>query len=257
MSLSYRAWPLLLCCVVGLAGCDTAPVRPDLTETKLVDLEQRLAQVERVANNQSLLSLSQRIDVLEAQLRELHGSIEELQNTNETLRKQQRDLYADLDHRLGALEGTQKSGPIAGSAAAGGSPSAGSGAGGDDQAAYNRAFEALKASDYNAAISQFREFLRLYPHSALADNAQYWLGEGYYVTRSYDDAITAFRAVGEQYPQSRKAPDALLKLAYAQFELKHMADARATLNLVVQRYPGSDAARLATERLSRIPPDAH
>ena len=58
-------------------------------------------------------------------------------------------------------------------------------------------------------------------------------------------------------PNSRKAPDALLKLGYAQYELKHVGDARATLNQVVQRYPASDAAKLATERLSHIPADAH
>jgi len=254
MSLPLRTWLLLLSCALGFTGCETAPVGPDPTEVKLNDIDARLGRVEGA--NQSLLTLSQHIDELEGQLRELRGSVEELQNTNETLRKQQRDLYADLDRRIGALEAALKSGTTVG-AAGGGSPSASAGAAGDDQSAYNRAFAALKASDYTTAISQFREFLRLYPRSTLADNAQYWLGEGYYVTRSYDDAIAAFKAVGEQYPQSRKAPDALLKLAYAQFELKHLADARATLNQVVQRYPGSDAARLATERLSRIPPDAH
>ncbi len=76
------------------------------------------------------------------------------------------------------------------------------------------------------------------------------------MTRDYDNAAAAFRSVGEQYPQSRKAPDALLKLGYAQYELHHMADARATLAQVAQRYPGSDAAKLATERLTKIPPDA-
>jgi tol-pal system protein YbgF len=254
MSPPPRTWPLLLSCAFAFAGCETAPVGPDPALVKLNDIDARLSRVEGA--NQSLLTLSQHIDELEGQLRELRGSVEELQNTNETLRKQQRDLYADLDRRIGALEAAMKSGTTVG-AAGGGIPSASAGPAGDDQSAYNRAFAALKASDFNTAISQFREFLRLYPRSALADNAQYWLGEGYYVTRSYDEAIAAFKAVGEQYPQSRKAPDALLKLAYAQFELKHLADARATLNLVVQRYPGSDAARLATERLSRIPPDAH
>jgi tol-pal system protein YbgF len=241
---------------VALAGCETER-EPDPTQVKLTDVDERLGRVERVVSNQSLLTLSQRIDVLEAQMREMRGTIDELQNSNEMLRKQQRDLYADLDRRLKAL------GP--GSAGLVPLPPAGPGAatggvilpvGADDQAAYNRAFDALKASDYNGAITQFRDFLRQYPKSALADNAQYWLGEGYYVTRDYDNAIAAFRAVGEQYPQSRKAPDALLKTGYAQFELRHMAEARATLAQVVQRYPGTDAAKLAAERLTKIPPDA-
>ena len=37
---------------------------------------------------------------------------------------------------------------------------------------------------------------------------------------------------------------------------QHMADARASLSQVVQRYPGTDAAKLAAERLTKIPPDA-
>jgi tol-pal system protein YbgF len=260
MPYAIRPWSALLLGACLLAGCETTPPGPDPTQVKINDIDERLGRVERVVSNQSLLTLSQRIDVLEAQLRELRGTVEELQNSNEALRKQQRDLYADLDRRIKVLEAALKGGAVA---PMGGSslplpPSSGAGPApaADDQQAYNRAFDALKNSDYNGAIAQFRDFLRLYPHSALADNAQYWLGEGYYVTRDYDDAMAAFRAVGEQYPQSRKAPDALLKIGFAQYELRHMADARATLSLVVQKYPGTDAARLAADRLTRIPLDA-
>ena len=264
MSQQTRPWPALILGACLLAGCETTPAGPDPTQVKINDIDERLGRVERVVSNQSLLTLSQRIDVLEAQLRELRGNVEELQNSNEALRKQQRDLYADLDRRIKVLEAALKGGAVAPTGGGGGMslPSTASAGGvgpsvaADDQQAYNRAFDALKNSDYNGAIAQFKDFLRLYPHSALADNAQYWLGEGYYVTRDYDNAIAAFRAVGEQYPQSRKAADALLKLGYAQYELRHMADARATLSQVVQKYPGTDAAKLAAERLTKIPLDA-
>jgi tol-pal system protein YbgF len=99
--------------------------------------------------------------------------------------------------------------------------------------------------------------LRAYPQSQLAGNAQYWLGEAYYVTHDYDDAVASFRAVGEQYPQSPKVPDALLKLGLTQIDQKKMADARATLKQVVQRFPGTDAAKLAAARLQTLPPDEH
>jgi tol-pal system protein YbgF len=125
-----------------------------------------------------------------------------------------------------------------------------------DQAAYEQAFDALKGGSYDSAITQFRDFLSQHPQSSLADNAQYWLGEAYYVTRDFDDAVVAFEAVGQRYPQSRKVPDALVKLGFSQYEQKHMADARATLTLVVQRYPNTDAAKLAADRLARMPPSA-
>jgi tol-pal system protein YbgF len=245
-------WLSLAIAGLALVGCESTPTQPDPTLVKLNDVDERLGRVEHV--NQGLLQLSQRIDVLEAQVRQLRGELEELQNSNDMLRKQQRDLYADLDRRLSALQSAPRSG--AAGATDGGAGGAGPDGGGD-QAAYTRAFDALKSTDYAGAITRFRDFLRSYPQSQLAGNAQYWLGEAYYVTHDYDNAAAAFRAVGEQYPQSPKVGDALVKLGLTQIDQKRLADARATLKQVVQRFPGTDAAKLATSRLQNLPPDEH
>ena len=215
-----------------------------------------------MVNNQSLLQLSQRIDVLEAQMRELRGKLEELQNSNETLRKQQRDLYADLDRRLDGAAGRARR--AARGRRRGDGAGAGSGRGlpaampaGGDQAAYKRAFDALKPPTTPARSRVPAISCAHYPQSQLAGNAQYWLGEAYYVTRDYDNAAAAFRAVGEQYPQSPKVPDALLKLGMTQIDQKQLADARATLKQVVQRYPGHRCGQAGRPtRLQTIPPDA-
>ncbi len=191
--------------------------------------------------NQSLLSLAQRADQLQNELSVLRGRIEVLENANETLRKQQRDLYADLDKRL------------AGQTAAPATPRPATAGPGGDQAAYNQAFDILKAGKYVDAITAFQQFLQSWPQSALADNAQYWLGESYYVTRDFQSAAAAFQTLLDRWPDSRKAPDALLKLGYTQAELKHIAQARATLTSVSTRYPGSDAANLAAARLLQLP----
>jgi tol-pal system protein YbgF len=250
-----RRWLPLAIAMLGLAGCESTPAQPDPTVVKLNDVDERLGRVEHV--NQGLMQLSQRLDGLEAQMRQLRGELEELQNSSDMLRKQQRDLYADLDRRLTALQSGARSG-AAGSTDAGGGSAGGTGAdSGGDQAAYARAFDALKSTDYASAITRFRDFLRTYAQSQLAGNAQYWLGEAYYVTHDYDNAAAAFRAVGEQYPQSPKVPDALLKLALTQIDQKKLTDARSTLKQVVQRFPGTDAAKLAASRLQNIPPDEH
>lgn len=258
-----------------LAGCATNPAEDPL-QIKLNDFDSRLGRVERVVSNQSLVDMSRRLDTLEAQLRELRGTTEVLQNGSEALRKQQRDLYADLEKRIAKLEAAMQGGGAASGApasagttaeaggavagAATAAPATTHGAEGaepttpvDDQAAYARAFDQLKSGEYRAAVTQFQSFMKTYPQSSLLDNAQYWIGEAYYVTRDYDLAAKAFRAVGERWPSSRKAPDALLKLGYTQYEQKRLADARATLSDVVQRYPGTDAARLAAERLQKLP----
>ena len=251
MSSLLRRSLCLAIATLALAGCESTPAQPDPTVVKLNDVDERLGRVEHV--NQGLLQLSQRLDAIEAQMRQLRGELEELQNGNDMLRKQQRDLYADLDRRLSALQSGAKgaAGPGDGGGGGGGADSGG------EQAAYTHAFDALKTTDYAGAITRFRDFLRSYPQSQLAGNAQYWLGEAYYVTHDYDNAAASFRAVGEQYPQSPKVPDALLKLGLTQIDQKKLTEARATLKQVGQRFPNSDAAKLAAARLQNIPADEH
>jgi tol-pal system protein YbgF len=273
-----------------LAGCATNPA-DDPVQQRLNDVDARIGKVERVISNQSLVDLSRRLDALEAQQRELRGNGELLQNASDGLRKQQRDLYADLDRRISALEGSWHAGAgssAAGSAGGGASqgaapgasqgtypgtspgastgaaaaPSTAAAAGGspaanEEQAAYGRSFDLLKTGDYAGAVKAFGQFMKDYPQGSLVDNAQYWLGEAYYVTRDFDQAEAAFRAVGDRWPGSRKAPDALLKLGYTQIEQKHPGEARATLGQVVQRFPGSEAARLAADKLSKLTAESH
>jgi tol-pal system protein YbgF len=236
--------------VVLLAGCSLTRSGPDPVQVKLDDIDARLAKLERVMANQSLLEMAQTQDALQADIRTLRGRVDELQNSIDQTRKQQHDLYADLDRRLGN-GGSGSTAPSGAAPAAGAAQSSASAS--PDQQAYVQAFEALKNQNYPGAISGFRQYLTSYPTSDLADNAQYWLGEAYYVSRDYDNAAVAFRAVGDRWPNSRKAPDALLKLGFTQYEQKKYSDARTTLTQVTQRYPNTDAARLAQDRIKRLP----
>ena len=240
-----------------LAGCASTPPEQDPVQLKLNDLELRVVRLERSIANQ--VAVSQHVDEMQTSLRDLQGRIEELEHSNDALAKQQRDLYADLDKRLGGT-GT---GPAAGAAAAAGGAAGAAGAAADaaanngpsstEQAVYAQAFDALKAGSYSIAITGFKDFLGTYPQSSLGDSAQYWLGEAYYVSKDYDSAGAAFRNVLKKWPDSRKAPDALLKLGYTQYAQKQYPAAKATLTDVTRKYPGSETAKLAADRLKRIP----
>jgi tol-pal system protein YbgF len=263
--------PVLWLTVI-LTGCASTPSERDQAQSKLDDLDARMA---RIVSNQ--VQLSQRLDEIQSGVRELQGRMEEMEHGNDMAAKRQRDLYADLDRRIAALGG-----PAAGAAASGGSaaPAAGGGGAGGaaagtageaagaaaegdaaassgpssvEQAVYTQAFDALKAGSYSVAITGFKGFLTSYPSSPLAENAQYWLGEAYYVNREYEPAAGAFRTVLKKWPDSRRAPDALLKLGFAQLQQKQYPAARATLEEVTRKYPGTDSAKLAGERLARIP----
>lgn len=243
----------LVLAAAALGACETVPPEEDPVQIKLNDLDSRMQRVERVVSNQSLVELDQRVLALQAENRTLRGRLEELENTLESLRKQQRDLYSDLERRTSAIEGGGGSfgGGAAGGASGGGAPRGQSSAA--EQAAYTAAFEQLKSGNYPGAISGFKQVLATYPQGAFGDNATYWLGEAYYVTRDYPNAAASFQDVLARWPDSRKAPDALLKLGFTQHEMKRNAEARNTLTEVTQRYPDTEPARLAAERLRRIP----
>ena len=232
-------------------------------QIKLNDLDTRLARIERVVANQSLLDLANQNEAMRADLRAMHNDIDQLNNRVETSRKEQHDLYADLDRRMRMLEARGGGGSAAaagsgdaGSAGAGGGAASGA-SGTDDKAAYQAAFDMLKNSQFDAAIAAFQKFLVSYPDSSLADNAQYWLGEANYVNRSFTDAQAAFQRVVDKYPQSRKVPDALLKIGYCQYELKQFDAAKQTLSKVATQFPDSPSGHLAQQRLDKMAAEKH
>jgi tol-pal system protein YbgF len=222
-----------------LGACATTP-EVDPVQLRLDDLDARVGRIDRIVSNQSLMQMAQRVDTLQEEVRGLRGRLEELQNENVKLRKEQRDLYADLDQRLSEAAAAATAATVVPAAS-------------DEQTLYDQAFEQLKQRNYAAAVESFRSLAAALPNGQLADNTQYWLGEAYYVTQEYDHAAAAFQRVLTTWPNSRKAPDALLKLGYTQIEQKKLAAARVSLQQVVSKYPDSDAAKLAAERLTKLP----
>ncbi|MCX7562818.1 tol-pal system protein YbgF [Xanthomonadaceae bacterium XH05] len=121
-----------------------------------------------------------------------------------------------------------------------------------ERSAYDAAFEALKNGQYAEAARRFQSFLSQFPNGEYAPNAQYWLGESYYVTQNYQIALDAFERLLAQFPTSNKAPDALLKVGYSHYELRNWSQAEETLNRVIQLYPDSTVSRLAQGRLRAL-----
>ena len=124
---------------------------------------------------------------------------------------------------------------------------------GPERRAYDQALAALNAGRSQEAEKQFTAFLRNYPASALAPNAEYWLGECFYSQRRYSEAILAFQSVVAQYPGHDKAAAALLKAGYSYERLSDPQNARFYLQQLVELYPKSQPAGLARTALGRLP----
>lgn len=243
----------LLPALAALGGCALLEPVDDPVLSKLDDLERRLEAVETVLRNQSLVTLTQQVASLERRSDEIQGQMETLGHDNETTTDRQRQLYADLDGRIQNLERAVRARNSVG-VMEGGTLSPGQLPlpGGSDRDNYQAAFELLKEQRYKPAAMAFRQFLVSYPDSELADNAQYWLAESYYVTQKFTEALSAFEKVIKDYPRSRKVPDALLKMGYCNYELKRWDLAREALRRVQAEYPETTAARLAGQRLGRM-----
>jgi len=206
----------------------------------------RVETLERASK--AIVPLQQQLEAARSELRTLRGQIEEAKHELEMLRQQQRDLYSDLDRRLLLIENSG-----AGPATPGGSPpDVDAIRASDETALYGDAFAALKAGRYPDAAQGFQLYLTKYPDGPRADNAAFWLGEAQYQQQDYASALKSFQGLLKSYPDTPKAADALLMSGFCQYELKAFRNARATLTRVTDEYPGTEAARLATERLTRM-----
>ncbi len=126
-----------------------------------------------------------------------------------------------------------------------------------EKSSYQDAFNLLMDRKYAESQQAFQTFLKTYPNSRLADNAQYWLAEANYVTRNFDVALTEFTKVVQGFPDSPKISDALLKIGYIQYEKQQWSTARETLSNLINRYPNSTASQLAEKRLDRMKGEGH
>ncbi|MDT8438902.1 MAG: tol-pal system protein YbgF [Wenzhouxiangellaceae bacterium] len=127
----------------------------------------------------------------------------------------------------------------------------------EEQQLYDQAFLALRETRYGDAAEGFDRFLDQYPDSSYAPNAQYWLGEVYYVTRDFETALGQFQSLLQRYPGSGKQPDALLKIGFSLYELREWGRARAALEQVAADFPGTNYARLAENRLRTMRLEGH
>lgn len=103
--------------------------------------------------------------------------------------------------------------------------------------AYQSAYQFLKKGDYSAAEEALKQFLTDYPDDALAGNAQYWLGETYYVQGIYEQAAVSFAEGFKKYKDGPKGPDTLLKLGMTMEKLDKKTEACTAFKNVEKSFP--------------------
>ena len=213
--------------------------------------------------------LFNQLQQMQDQLSRQQGVIEVLQNDISRMKQENLERYQDLDRRIGSgvapaatPENSHAGGDLnapgaaAGANAGAAAPApAASGEPGDpakEKLYYDAAFDLIKAKDFDKASQAFAAFLRKYPNSQYAGNAQYWLGEVNLAKGDLQGAGQAFAKVSQLYPKHAKVPDSLYKLADVERRLGHTDKVKGILQQVVAQYPGTSAAQLAQRDLQRM-----
>jgi len=108
------------------------------------------------------------------------------------------------------------------------------------------------AGQWSSAISGFEAFLRAFPRSEQADDAQLYIGETYFAQNQWSEAIAAYNQLIQSYPGTNSVPVAYYKRGLAQERLGQIDAARTSWEAAAKSFPDSDAGRLAKQNLDRL-----
>lgn len=265
--------------------------RMEKIERDLLDVQRQTYQAGKTtvaatsaygADPSSTASLSLRLQSVEEQLRQITGRMEELTFQVNQSRERFNKFSQDVDYRF--QQGAGGAGSSVAASASGAaiklnqpsatstvSPAALATVGtlgtmpvkatpvtttsvalnGDPKMAYKQAFNTLQRGEYDVAEVSFTQFLKSYPSDGLAGNAQYWLGESYYVRGAYKQAAQSFLKGYTTYSASPKAPDSLLKLGMTLVRLGQTDAACGTLGELNRRFPSAPPAINQRAQLER------
>ena len=211
------------------------------------------------------------VELLQQELQQLRGQVEELNYNLERLKNDQKQRYLDLDRRIVSLSSQPLAvnEPQTTSVVSQTMQNNGTRGQGDDatsveqaivvkesydpevvKAAYKAAFTLIRERQYDESIVALLAFVKDFPQGSLVGNAHYWLGEVYMVQGDASLAALSFEHVIGEFPQHRKIPDALYKAGVAYQNLGNIDKANQMLQRVLLEYPDSSAARLAQERVN-------
>ncbi len=247
----------------GFVGIGLLALLPMAAGAQSLSTAERLDLLERRAAKITELTLQ--LDEMRRENRALRGQVENLGYEIEQLKRKQRDIYLDIDQRLSGMQGAAPPPAPAATvpppaqdpvepAIVSTAPSSVTVDRSQIQAEYQAAYDLLspRQKRYGEAAEAFATFVQKYPDDDLAPNAQYWLGEAYYVSQKNQSALQAFEKVISAHPDSAKAPGALFKIGRLKEVTGEAAAARTAYQRVLKDYPNAPAAGLARQRLKQL-----
>ena len=110
------------------------------------------------------------------------------------------------------------------------------------EARYRIADSYYNQGQYTRAIVHYKELIKIYPQSDLADDAQYGVGSAYQQLGDNKKAMAAFNELIKKHPGSDLAAGVQLALGTFYYEAQNYSRAIAEYKKVVDRYQGTTTA---------------
>ena len=237
-----------------LLGINSEHSRAQAADKNLTErspTEERSGVVDsQVSGAGQLSELFYRIQVLQQDLKDLRGTIEEQSYLIKRLERSQKEQYLDLDNRLVQLGGADLESRAVQTEDKESSEEVTTLISevpefDNEREAYQYAFDLMRNRQYQESLAGFEEIIVAFPNGQYTPNAFYWIGELYLAQGDNEKSRQSFIQVISLYPDHQKVPDAMYKLGVVYFALGDNQSALRYLGQVQQEYPNSSAAGLA------------
>ncbi len=120
------------------------------------------------------------------------------------------------------------------------------------QKMYDAANSDYMAGQYDLSVIGFQEFIKQFPRSELADDAQAAICSAYLNGHKDQQAVDACDTVIRTYPNTNSVPVAYYRKGLALANLKDLAGARDAWESLIKAFPDSNEAALARQGLERL-----
>lgn len=240
----------------GQTATPTEPVRPTYQpQSQSAPPSSTQAAATEPAGASRLGELFYQLQIMQQEVQELRGLVEEQTYQLNRLERDQKQQYIDLDRRVAALRNNAPTPVVSTSPRSTTEPELGvraPTASGTEREAYTSAFNMMKNRQFDESVIAFNQMIADYPNGQYTPNAFYWLGELYLAGTDAEMARQSFAQVVNLYPDHQKVPDALYKLGVVYHRLGDDSRSLEYLNRVQADYPATSAAGLATTYASEL-----
>lgn len=152
----------------------------------------------------------------------------------------------------GAAPGTTLPGGVTPPPASAGIPPSQPVSGAQPQRLFDSSYGDYMVGNYSLAVQGFESYLRSFPKSTRAHEAQLYAAESLALDKKDMEAVVSYERVIANYPGTASVPTAYYKRGLALERLGDVGRAKESYDAVIKQFPDTQQATLAQQRMEAI-----